>query len=1520
MEEAQYQYFNTLMRTSTSNTFFMLIITYIEFNPFVTFFIESPLLIRHYIKDTDLHINNNKIINVLRDISLYHQFTRIRYKDTSHYPLYIIILFIFFLLLYIAFIVSLLKLKSKSNSNFHNKTVTIYTYCESIISKFFDHLLFRSLSLFYFEILINYIVKSSSYGIQIMFCIILLFSAIIYCKYLSTNRLIIKYNKEHKYKYDNYYMLYSDYINLILKIVLCLNGNFVNKKSILFYINIIALCILICINILFCKLTIINNVSYVRSFFYIVFLSLSIIGIIFEQSISSNAYFIMYILSVVFSSVVFVILFRMYIIYFYILPSLTNTNKDNCIYKFELFCEYYDTPCFEYFFNKLCFANKVINYDKSNKNALKSRYIKTLTKLLKKNSENYDNTKYTFYYIISKIYKKLMTDNRNTFKLLFKTWEIIRKLKNRNFVYYINLRFFYQKLCDINSTRNNGNYMLFYHSYFEIYDNTLKVIDALTNFISKKEYDIPQSYIEIADKIKIYQNVIDSKYKIIANNTYKDEYQKILLRIIIEGILNKPIYKTLSSMLILEEIGSYEEIIDKHFHSNHQLLIKLNLQNASSQIIKIGKTFNKYINKKIESIFPIHFQHLGLNMLYKSIRTLKEIKQYHYTESFHFMIYDGHNNLKAFNYIYKIYPDISLGLAYIDGVYQLEKEDLIITEVKEDKDYLLLTSEHLESYFFINQSFLNLLCKYELSFCLNELTEDSIDFSFGINALYLYLEKLRNILLKLCTKEDIDALNIIFNRMLTLYNAKKQNANILLRLVYKDSILDKERNKEYKSYSLSVEINNHLHRATQSTFTVRTKNEVQRQQNNNSTEKVLPSYINDNNSVSSNISVHSSKGFSNSFTLRKKKENKKYKKNNYIIIVCNILIIILSVVCLTYENGLNTKLKETLTLFKTTFLLNRFILKSLINFFSMFCGIEEDSDKCINRYNKYLNENEFEELYQFEVYELELRLEIFPQSYSSLKQLIEQSDDTELQEFLQKEIEVPHIVYVNGYFNESYYSIESFDFAMLKYINSLIMIANDNLFQSSPIYPIILDENFKPVRVNSQYVISSFNTVQLKITEILSSYLTYSDCLSELKALLDTKTTNQHKTNKLHLTFFILGLMMGNIIVAIVIFVFFGNFSLIIQRHFSSFENSLENAVNVDNLNIKFKILSDMTRLFYKSPIKQIYKLSKYNKTKRSSLTHNTLIKEKIDEFKDNKGNNNKTSMLSHKKYNVGFLIHKYIFILICFLLLYLSYCIIFYLIYSFSFDELNKIIKVLQTSSYTEEETYLVIGIIQIMEYVSFPVSAISKVLPFNSSNKSVDNNYFETMLNDIEDYYIAETIAKDAVKSIPTHNELIDFNCDTMYTKMKDSRFEQIIQAYPQMNYEQLLISYCKSIPSIQFGNQSDKYLMDEILYKSTKLLLNGDNFNAEKETEYNQDELYDAITELLYILRPLRKFYYDYYYNVELSNKMDTHYVILIVFLMGNIIIQIIYFVIIKGYILDRIESIISNLEGLNKIINN
>ena len=53
--------------------------------------------------------------------------------------------------------------------------------------------------------------------------------------------------------------------------------------------------------------------------------------------------------------------------------------------------------------------------------------------------------------------------------------------------------------------------------------------------------------------------------------------------------------------------------------------------------------------------------------------------------------------------------------------------------------------------------------------------------------------------------------------------------------------------------------------------------------------------------------------------------------------------------------------------------------------------------------------------------------------------------------------------------------------------------------------------------------------------------------------------------------------------------------------------------------------------------------------------------------------------------------------------------------------------------------------------------------------------------------------------------------------------------------------------------------------------------------------------------------------------LKDKMDTHYHILLIFLIGNIVIKIIYFVVIKFFILDKIEGVLSNLERLSKILN-
>ena len=1508
MEEAQYNYFNSLMRTSSSNTFFMIVITFLEINPFLLFFIECPIVIRNYVKETNFNMDNNNILNAFKNISFYYQFSKLRNKKSSHYPIYIVLVFLLFLILYIFLFFEIAKINKKYDKRGKSKVHNYFSYFETSLANFYDHFIFRALSIYFFEIIINYLMHSSTYAIQIIMSLLLSFSLFMYIMYLMTNRLCVKFNKDHKYIYDNGYMLYYDFVTLILKIIVCFDNNIVNRNSLHFFLNIFALCILLGINVVFLKTNCINILSCICNWYYNIFLSFVIFGLVFEEGLNHNGYFALYFVSTIFTSTLYIVFLRMYKLYRCIIPSLTN-SKDHFINQFQLFCEYYDTNSFEYFFKKLCFANGLIY----KKNAMIEIYIKKLTKIFKEECNGYLNIRYTFYYIMSKIYKELMTHTRNSFKLLFKTWEILKKLKRiKNTVYYQNLRFFYQKLCDIYSTKNNSNYLDFCNSYYDIYNHTFTMIESLKQFIKKKGKYTTEDYISISDKLKTYQTIVKEQYKNLSSSPYKDEYQRILLRIIIEGILNKPINKTLSSMLISEEISSNDELFERHFNNCHQILIKLNLHHTESKIIKIGKEFNKYLNNKIEHIFPIHFQHLGLKMLYQSFHIKNETRQYLNTESFNFIIYDAHNNLKSFLYLYRIYPNISNNVTYIDGVYQLGKDELIVTEVKDEKEYLLLTSEQLEKYLLINQSFLNLMWKYNMQLCLDDLYFDSLEKVILSSSIYQHIQALHSSLLNLCTIEDVNALNTLFNHINSIYISKKTKPT--LHLLYKNSIHDEEHNREYKCYSISINNSKH-NRATRSSFTVHSKREGT--VHVESTERALPSFINDNNSVSSNISQVSSHGFSSSIGLKKKKKNKEYKKNNCIIIVCNVIIIILSIVCLTYENSLNNKLKESLMLFKTTFLLNRFILKSLINFFSMFCGLdEEDNSTCYNHYHRYLEEHQFEELYQFGIYEMVVRLETFPKSYQNLKNLIELSNDNTIIDFLNKKVEMHHIVYENGYFNNSYYSNETFDFVMLKYINLLIMITNDITFESTPIYPIYLDENFNPIKViNQDNKADSYNEIQLKVTEILVSYLSYSDNLFELQDLLVEKTNEQHKINQIHLSFFVIALVACNVIVAGIIFFFFRKFYVFIQKQFSLFEQILENHETIENLENKLSLLEDLLKMFYKSPIKLVYKLSKLINVKHANTLHKSISTNKLNEKTEKE---TPTPIISKKKYKVSFLTNKYINILSLFILFYLIYIAIFYVMYSYSFKDLRKIITVLQTSAYTEEETYLVLGLIQIMEYTSFPISAISKVLPHLISREPSQYNSFEILLNGIQKNYMNEFTAKEEEDSIPNHSQLLTINCDTIYQDTKDSRFAQIFKTYPEMHYEEILITYCKSVPSLQFGERSDKFLTNEIFYRSTKLLLNKENYDEKTQTSYNQNELYDVITELLYILRPLRKFYGDYYFNIVLKDKMDKHYNILLFFLIGNIVIQLIYFSVIKCCILDKIERVLSNFARLNKIL--
>lgn len=1519
MEEGQFNYFSSLIKMSCSNHIIIIILVLVELNPFLSFFIESPLLLKKYIASKPFNFEEHSVLQFFRKVSFYHQFTKLRNKSNETYPLVLFIVVLLFLFLFVGIFFGLSIMKKRTFFSGTNKVNIAYSRCEAILTNVYDLLIFRALSVFIFELLVNYLFYQTFIYIQVIMVILLIIILLLYYFYFLNNRLCVKFSSEQKYVFDNQYMELCDYIYIILKIIMCLEYNNSNNLSLIFAINCIGIVLLIYLNYGFLQFSCINVISCVKGGCSILFLLLFIFVFVFEKSSMVTEQLGLYFFVMLIFSCFFVFLVRNIKLFFYIIPSISNSKK-HTQRQFELVCEYYDTPVFDYFFKKICFTMKII-YKSRNLNEVLNQYFKKISKMFK-HSKQTKKRKYLFYYILTKIFRELMTNKKNTFGLMYKTWDILQWYKQTHKLYYLNLRYFYQKLCNEHSTKNNCNFYAYNNSYYSLYSNINKIIESLVKFLDKKHYNSSHEFIEISKEIKKFQKRAKQNFSILSLSSFKDEYQRIIFRIIIEGILNKPINKTYSSLIIQEEIGSYEELLDKQFNSSHQLVLRLDLLKKTTQIIKIGKIFSKFQGKKIEYIFPKQFQSMGVNMFFKhdkQIDTKNNIDASSISnENFHFILWDNASNLKTFSYIYKIYHNISSGIAYVDGLYQLGKEDLLVTEIKNEKEYLYITSNRLACHLLINQNFINLLGKYQIKICLNDFLFDMHNYCYMIPTYYNYLTKIKNHLLTICHSNDVDEVNTLYNNITSNYTPKAGNSKSSVHLIYKFTLDDEKRNASYRVYTSvygSYTINFNPHQKGQPQTGLEGLSE---KTNEAPLQKGVTTFINDNNSVSSSVSQYSSHSFSNTLKQKIKADSHKYKKNNLIIIICNVMIIIISVSCLLFENESNSKLKQKLSLLKSTFMLNRLILNTLINFFSMFCTIESINRDCENHFLNYINKHEdYKDLFQFIFLELQLKVDQFSENYLSLKNLVEQSGDPELVNFFQRNTSIIHIVYDEGIFNKSYYTYETFDYAMMKYINLLISIVESEEFLSLPIQAVTLDENFFPLRMLNESISTapSLSVTQLNIYEVVVSYLHYSNTLFEFQRILDNKSESQANYNKIYLSFFVIALIASNILIMSICLIFFKSFESLINKKFNLFDQALQNEQNISLILKKFKVLSDLSKLFLSSPTKLIYKLNQLIKKKNGNqwnLMPQDLEKEQIV--------NTNTSTVNQKKFDAGFLLKKFKIILICFTCFYIGYCWFFYSVYTRSFDNLDIIIKVIQCSSYMEEKLYLTIGLVQIFQYISFPTESLTTVLSNAVTNSSrLQSNYFEALLDEIQSNFQSETLAKNSNNIIPGHKTILVSSCDTFLDDVQDSRFTSIVQSYPERKYEEQIIKFCKSTKALHTKRDGDKLLVEEVIYSTMSLLLIKDNYNSQIETKHDENELYFLISEILFVLRPLRRYYGDYYFKIVLDAIMKEHFFYLTIFLIGNIFIQVIYFVIIKFGIIDQIETILDNLEKLQTIMN-
>ena len=1535
MEEARFFYYSNLAKYSLTKNYILIFFVIIEMYPMIIDFMEAPFLLRnyYYIKNTHCWENINvKPLTYIKKINLYEIFRKSINDNNRLYPISILIPMLSLIFIYIIFFIIFSILDKKRKDEKYKKINSFSLYFKIFFVNLYDHIVFRSGAIYLYDVIITYLVVSNNYFITII--TIIMFSITLYLniQYFNTFRLSIKYDLNYKYVYDGKYMFYADYFCLLFKLSICFCHNITSCSMITFFI-ILEFLIISTSVLKFITSNCFNLVNCSKGMFFILLLLLFTLNFVFPSIKENFNLYYIYLFITLLSSFVITFYIRYNKILKVIRAPVTPENNLLTQEKFELLCEYYQHSNFNDLLNQICFAMKIKNRDEkipliqntnsiNNKNGIKSMkdnnillhlFLNFIADKFKEDSENslLDKDVNLFYYIICKIYLELMTNQQNNFYLLFETRRILLRLKKFNLILYYDLKFFYELLCEQYSFQNNINFLICNDAFYKIYESTKKFLKGYQNFINKRYYNKTRNYIKIANLISEFDKNSKRNYDIILSTN--DEYQKILLRAILESIFNQGITKDPTSILINEEFSIYEEMLDKNYNSDNHLIIKLELKTMRTEIIKIGKDLNFLWGSNISTMFPTQFIHIAKKYLYYDYQTQVQNIE---SQIYKFFIWDNEENIKQFIYMYKIYPKIKEDIAYLDGYYQLGNEPLLITEkdCSSNQENIILTSQSLKNVLFINQFFIETLEKFQCSLNLNSFVSKKKNIYFHLNAYSQYIYNITEKLTNMCGKEELDILNPLIIEIKNLQN--KNVNNISYQFINIFSLIDEELTfqKEYKIYSIKKFKNRRTYIESNTKLKIEKENIIN---NNNQviSEQNISSLLNnfDANSVSSVSSrIEGLNGISG--ITNKRKNNLSYSKynNNIIIIIFNLLVIMVAIFTLIYENYLNNLLLNKISFYKTVYTFNMLILNTMFGYYSLLCYVKNNGEKCVHEMKYYLNEIGFSEIYTFNQYEHYLKVSYLSDSYKILKDKVAKSNDKEIRNYLTSKKSEIHLIFENNILKNDKTSDETFDYLMGSFINKLMVTSNSEDFQTAKIYPLIVNEEFRPLMLINTQNLENLGNTQIYIYEIMISYLEYSNHFYSLQKIIEEKANNQINTNKKTLILFIFALISSNILIMGICLYFFKSFIKISNKKLQSMEILLKNEENVDNINQKLTIISILLKLYKQHPMKLFNQLSEKNK--------NVNIEKKRKKDKIQNQNHEEEDYeiqkIRKKKYNFSFIINPFIVILICLIVLYIIYSIIFLILSSQSFTKLLNICKIIETSSYTCLQFFLELGIIQLYQFIKIPEKALYNTLWAIYNNKTIGQgeNPFVDLLNIIQDTVQKEKSLKEFEKELSHSRNIISMDCSTLFEEINDERFSTIFKEHTELNYEEILIKYCHTVPSLKY--KREKYFLDDLTYAMMKLLVINYN-NTNYIPNYIPSDLYSVIIKSLELYRPFKVFLGNYYFDY-LDKKTNSHFLVLLGFLIGNILLEIIYFLIIKIKIIDKIETINKNLDKLLKML--
>ena len=621
------------------------------------------------------------------------------------------------------------------------------------------------------------------------------------------------------------------------------------------------------------------------------------------------------------------------------------------------------------------------------------------------------------------------------------------------------------------------------------------------------------------------------------------------------------------------------------------------------------------------------------------------------------------------------------------------------------------------------------------------------------------------------------------------------------------------------------------------------------------------------------------------------------------------MVIILAIFALIYENYLNNILLEHISFYKSVYYFNRLVLNTMFGYYSLLCYIKNNGEECIHEMKYYLDDIGFPEIYTFNQYEHELKISSLIERFNVLKEKVSESNDKEIKNYLTSKKDEIHLTFQNNKLKNDKTTNETFSYLMASFINKLIVTSNSEDFQTAKIYPIIVDENLKPINIINNDGLEELGNTQIYIYEILTSYLDYSNHFYHLQKTIEEKANERIKSNKNTLIIFVFALFCSNLLIMGICVYFFRRFRIIINNKLKIMKILLKNDENIEVINKKLQIISIIFQFYKQNPLKLVKKLGEKMKIQNNKkVTQNN----NSSEISNKKEEDYEIKFIKREIHDLSYLIYPFIVILLILIIFYLIYSVIFLIIFNKSFSKLFNICKIIEISSFSCLQYFLELGIIQLYQYIKIPENALYNTLWAFYGNKINEerNNAFVDLLNIIQDTMQKEKSLKELESSIKNTYDIISMDCSSLYFNIKDERFDIIFKEHTEVDFKQILIEYCYTIPSLKYKNED--LLLEDLTYSMMKLLLMNYK-NKDDIPNYIPSELYSVIIKTLEIYRPL-KFYLGNSYFIILDTQTNSHFNILLIFLLGNIILEIVYFLIIKIQIINKIETINKDLDKL------